>query len=125
MEIFLFLVFMSVVTFTAAFVVYGAIIWLLGSATSKTSKYAQMFGVPLGAIVFDLITMSAPQEYFYAVGCIPLMILSVWLLYFKYIKGGSIREESVEPMELKAREDILNEPKKLSKKKKKRLVKKG
>ena len=101
MELLIFLIFMTLVTFAVAFVAYAAIVWLWGTNSSTGSKIAQMILVPVAVIGYDFVTIISPAKYQYMVGAIPILLIGFMLLYFKFIKDGSFREEAPEPLQVK------------------------
>lgn len=70
MEFFIFLCFMSFVSFAVAFLAYGLVIRFLGTE-GPASRYGQIILVPLAIIGYDFITMTVPAEYRYVVGGMP------------------------------------------------------
>lgn len=56
MEFFIFLCFMSFVSFAVAFLAYGLVIRFLGTE-GPASRYGQIILVPLAIIGYDFITM--------------------------------------------------------------------
>ena len=64
MEFFIFLCFMSFVSFAVAFLAYGLVIRLMGT-TSSASRYSQIILVPIAIIGYDFLTITAPAEYRY------------------------------------------------------------
>jgi len=99
MEFFIFLIYMSMVSFAMAFVAYAIVIWLFG-ATGKLSRYTQIFIIPLAIIGWDLLTITRPIEYRYYVGGVPMAAIAIMLLYYRFVKGGSWGKEEPTPMEL-------------------------
>lgn len=89
MEFFIFLCFMSFVSFAVAFLAYGLVIRLLGT-TSAVSRYSQIILVPLAIIGYDFLTITVPAEYRYVVGGLPILLLGLMLLYYRFGKGGSL-----------------------------------
>ena len=61
MEFFIFLCFMSFVSFAVAFLAYGLVIRLMGT-TSSASRYSQIILVPIAIIGYDFLTITAPAE---------------------------------------------------------------
>ena len=59
MEFFIFLCFMSFVSFAVAFLAYGLVIRLMGT-TSSASRYSQIILVPIAIIGYDFLTITAP-----------------------------------------------------------------
>ena len=62
MEFFIFLCFMSFVSFAVAFLAYGLVIRLMGT-TSSASRYSQIILVPIAIIGYDFLTITASAEY--------------------------------------------------------------
>ena len=67
MEFFIFLCFMSFVSFAVAFLAYGLVIRLMGT-TSSASRYSQIILVPIAIIGYDFLTITASAEYRYVIG---------------------------------------------------------
>ena len=61
MEFFIFLCFMSFVSFAVAFLAYGLVIRLMGT-TSSASRYSQIILVPIAIIGYDFLTITAPAD---------------------------------------------------------------
>ena len=99
MEFFIFLIYMSVVSFAMAFVAYAIILWLFG-ANGKLSRYAQIFFIPIAIIGWDLLTITRPIEYRYYVGGVPMAVIAIMLLYYRFVKGGNWSKDDPTPMEL-------------------------
>lgn len=99
MEFFIFLCFMSFVSFAIAFLAYGLVIRLLGTASSA-SRYAQIILVPVAIIGYDFLTITAPAEYRYVVGALPMLALGLMLLYYRFGRGGSM-DDAPAPSEIK------------------------
>ena len=93
MEFFIFLCFMSFVSFAVAFLAYGLVIRLMGT-TSSASRYSQIILVPIAIIGYDFLTITAPAEYRYVIGGLPM------LLYYRFGKGGSM-DDAPAPSEIK------------------------
>ena len=91
MEFFIFLCFMSFVSFAVAFLAYGLVIRLMGT-TSSASRYSQIILVPIAIIGYDFLTITAPAEYRYVIG--------LMLLYYRFGKGGSM-DDAPAPSEIK------------------------
>lgn len=99
MEFFIFLIYMSLVSFAMAFVAYAIVIWIFG-ATSKLSRYTQIFLIPVAIIGWDLLTITRPIEYRYYVGGVPIAAIAIMLLYYRFVKGGKWGKDEPTPMEL-------------------------
>ena len=95
MEFFIFLCFMSFVSFAVAFLAYGLVIRLMGT-TSSASRYSQIILVPIGIIGYDFL----PAEYRYVIGGLPMLLLGLMLLYYRFGKGGSM-DDAPAPSEIK------------------------
>ena len=89
MELLIFLIFMTLVTFAVAFVAYAAIVWLWGTNSSTGSKIAQMILVPVAVIGYDFVTIISPAKYQYMVGAIPILLIGFMLfkMRLKHKKG--------------------------------------
>lgn len=111
-EFFVFLVFMSIVSFAIAFLAYGMVIRFMGKE-GMLSKFGQIILVPACIIIFDFIVFAAPQEYRYVVGSIPLLLIAGLMLYLRFFKGESLGIDQPSPSEMAQR---VAEPKKFSKK---------
>lgn len=100
MEFFIFLCFMSFVSFAVAFLAYGLVIRLMGT-TSSASRYSQIILVPIAMIIgYDFLTITAPAEYRYVIGGLPMLLLGLMLLYYRFGKGGSM-DDAPAPSEIK------------------------
>ena len=84
MEFFIFLCFMSFVSFAVAFLAYGLVIRLMGTTI----------------IGYDFLTITAPAEYRYVIGGLPMLLLGLMLLYYRFGKGGSM-DDAPAPSEIK------------------------
>lgn len=89
MDFFIFLCFMSFVSFAVAFLAYGLVIRFMGT-TSAASRYCQIILVPLAIIGYDFLTITAPAEYRYVVGVLPMFLLGLMLLYYRFGRGGTM-----------------------------------
>ena len=99
MEFFIFLCFMSFVSFAVAFLAYGLVIRLMGT-TSSASRYSHIILVPIEIIGYDFLTITAPAEYRYVIGGLPMLLLGLMLLYYRFGKGGSM-DDAPAPSEIK------------------------
>ena len=113
LDFFIFLVYMSLVSFAVAFIAYGFVAKMFGT-TSTTSRYVQIIGIPLAIVAYDLITITTPKEYFYWIGSMPMVIIGMILLYYRFIKGESLagpepvpepRKVSVKSLRAKAKKN--------------------
>ena len=87
MEFFIFLCFMSFVSFAVAFLAYGLVILLMGTT-------------PIAIIGYDFLTITAPAEYRYVIVGLPMLLLGLMLLYYRFGKGGSM-DDAPAPSEIK------------------------
>ncbi|MDO4920349.1 MAG: hypothetical protein Q4E64_00755 [Phascolarctobacterium sp.] len=110
-EFFAFLVFMSFVSFSVAFLAYGMVVRFMGKE-SFASRLGQIILVPACIVIYDFITMAAPSGYRYLVGGLPLLACAGIALYFRFVKGENFAEAK-SPSELA---QLTAEPKKFSKK---------
>ena len=74
----------------------------------------QIILVPACIVIYDFITMAAPQSYRYIIGSIPLVLIAGIAIYFRFVKGENFAEAKEQsPSELAK---LADEPKKFSKK---------
>jgi len=99
MEFFIFLCFMSFVSFAVAFLAYGLVIRLMGT-TSSASRYSQIILVPIAIIGYDFLTITAPAEYRYVIGGGPRPLFFLFLVFFLFCLGGSM-DDAPAPSEIK------------------------
>lgn len=111
-EFFAFLVFMSFVSFSVAFLAYGMVVRFMGKE-GFASRLGQIILVPACIVIYDFITMAAPSGYRYLVGGLPLLACAAIALYFRFVKGENFAEAKKSPSELA---QLAAEPKKYSKK---------
>lgn len=111
-EFFAFLVFMSFVSFAVAFLAYGMVVRFMGKE-SFAARMGQMILVPACIVIYDFITIAAPQEYRYVVGSLPLVGVAAIALYYRFVKGESFAQEKPSPTDMAK---LAEEPKKFSKK---------
>ncbi|MFQ9936873.1 MAG: hypothetical protein ACLRXQ_13740 [Phascolarctobacterium faecium] len=96
MEFFIFLCFMSFVSFAVAFLAYGLVIRLMGT-TSSASRYSQIILVPIAIIGYDFLTITAPiplcyrrpaDAAFTLMCCITVLVkAAVWMM------PGTVRDQ--------------------------------
>ena len=108
-EFFAFLVFMSFVSFAVAFLAYGMVVRFMGK-DGFLARMGQIILVPACIVIYDFITMAAPQSYRYIIGSIPLVLIAGIAIYFRE-NFAEVKEQS--PSELAK---LADEPKKFSKK---------
>ena len=111
-EFFLFLIFMSVISFAIAFLAYALVIRCMGKE-GALSRWTQIICIPACVIFYDFICI-ASGEYKYWVGSLPILVIGCILLYYYFIKGEPILSEQT-PTQAAAQMQYL-EPKKFSKK---------
>lgn len=112
-EFFAFLVFMSFVSFAVAFLAYGMVVRFMGK-DGFLARMGQIILVPACIVIYDFITMAAPQSYRYVIGSIPLVLIAGIAIYFRFVKGENFAEAKEQsPSELAK---LTDEPKKFSKK---------
>ncbi|MBQ9763098.1 MAG: hypothetical protein IJV92_01935 [Phascolarctobacterium sp.] len=112
-EFFMFLIFMSVISFAVAFLAYALVVRCMGKE-GALSRWTQIICIPACVIFFDFICI-ASGEYKYWVGSIPLALIGLILLYYYFIKGESVLGEQT-PSQMAAAQNQVLEPKKFSKK---------
>lgn len=79
---FLYLIFLSFVSFSVVILVYGVLVRFLGSE-SRISRYAQLIVVPLAVIGYDFLTIVTRS---YWVGSIPIGLVILLLGYYYLFK---------------------------------------
>lgn len=110
LEFFGFLVFMSLSSFALAFLEYVLITKMLGKE-GKASRWAQILLIPTIIVAFDMIVFTAPADYQYFIGALPMAGVVGLVLYSIFYKGN--RNTEVVP---EKPAPVRNEEKKLSKK---------
>ena len=90
-EFFAFLVFMSFVSFAVAFLAYGMVVRFMGK-DGFLARMGQIILVPACIVIYDFITMAAPQSYRYIIGSIPLVLIAGIAIYFRFVKGENFAE---------------------------------
>ena len=56
--------------------------------------------MPIAIIGYDFLTITAPAEYRYVIGGLPMLLLGLMLLYYRFGKGGSM-DDAPAPSEIK------------------------
>ena len=112
-EFFMFLIFMSIVSFAVAFIAYGAVIKLLGKDRS-ISRMAQIIVVPAAVVAYDMFCFYVDDSYRYFVACIPLAGIVGLMLYAYFFKRTSYEGFLETPQQ--AAKALAPEPKRESKK---------
>ena len=56
--------------------------------------------VPIAIIGYDFLTITAPAEYRYVIGGLPMLLLGLMLLYYRFGKGSSM-DDAPAPSEIK------------------------
>ncbi|MCD7974271.1 MAG: hypothetical protein LUF25_00375 [Phascolarctobacterium sp.] len=97
-QFFVFLVFMSIVSFAVAFLAYGLVLRYLGKE-GPLSSIAQVVFVPGCIVLYDFMIITS-QEYRYVVGSIPIGIIGAILLYYRLVLGENFGTEKLSPTEL-------------------------
>lgn len=110
LEFFAFLVFMSLSSFALAFLEYVLITKMLGKE-GKASRWAQILLIPTIIVAFDMIVFTAPADYQYFIGALPMAGVVGLVLYSIFYKGNKNTEVVPEKPT-----PVRNEEKKLSKK---------
>lgn len=91
-EFFFFLVFMSFVSFAIAFLAYAMVVRFMGKESSM-SRMAQIILVPACIVFYDFIVI-ASQEYKYWVGCAPMLVIGLMLIYYRFFKGEALIDDN-------------------------------
>ncbi len=113
-QFFVFLIFMSVVSFAVAFLAYGLIVRYLGK-DGDLSRFAQILFIPACIVFYDFITITSGENK-YIVGAIPIGIIGIILLYYRLVKGENFGPEKLSPTELADVTQEENRSKKFSRK---------
>ncbi len=92
LDFFIFLVYMSVVSFAVAFLAYGLVVRVCGKE-GFFSRMCQVLLVPAAVVGFDF-TALVFEEYRYYIGAIPLGIIALILFYVRFVKGESLGGEA-------------------------------
>ena len=102
-EVFLFLLFMSFVSFAVGLIVWVAIARIFGRGT-PTAKLLSYVLIPILVLAYNfLIIVSGPWRY--AVGSLPLVVIVGYLLYYRFGNHGSyIEPQAPPPSDFKRRE---------------------
>lgn len=94
-EVFLFLLFMSFVSFAVGLIVWVAIARIFGRGT-PTAKLLSYVLIPILVLAYNfLIIVSGPWRY--AVGSLPLVVIVGYLLYYRFGNHGSYIEPQAPP----------------------------
>lgn len=96
MQFFLFLIFMSAVSFALAYVIYALIIKILGSE-GRISRYSQLLLIPISVIGYNMFLIASPYRYW--LGSIPIIMMIGILLYYYVIKGGTMQNKGTPQQE--------------------------
>ena len=99
MEFFYFLMLYVFCVFCCGLPGLRLVIRLMGT-TSSASRYSQIILVPIAIIGYDFLTITAPAEYRYVIGGLPMLLLGLMLLYYRFGKGGSM-DDAPAPSEIK------------------------
>ena len=111
-EFFAFLVFMSFVSFSVAFLAYAMVVRFMGKE-GFAARLGQVILVPACIVIFDFIVLAC-GEYRYIVGGVPLILIAGISIYYRFVKGENFAEKKeLSPSELAS---LNAEPKKFSKK---------
>lgn len=108
---FVFLVFMSLVSFAVAFLAYGMVIRFMGK-DGWMSRLSQIILVPACIVFYDFIVFASPADYRYIIGCLPLIAIAVIFFYYRFVRGEDFTEAPT-PKEAASK---IAEPKKFSRK---------
>ena len=101
---------MSFVSFAVAFLAYGMVVRFMGK-DGFLARVGQIILVPACIVIYDFITMAAPQSYRYIIGSIPLVLIAGIAIYFRFVKGENFAEAKEQsPSELAK---LADEPKKV------------
>ncbi len=102
---------MSLSSFAIAFLGYMLITKFFGKESS-VARFAQVILVPAIIVAYDFIVITAPADYQYLLGCLPLAGIA-GLFFYSYFRKKTTPLELVEEKKVPV---VHDEPKKLSKK---------
>lgn len=84
---FVFIVFMSLVSFALAFLAYYFVVRVFGK-DSTVSRMVQIIGIPLIIVAYDMFVFYVDDSWRYFVASIPLAAVVGLALYGYFFKGG-------------------------------------
>ncbi|WP_302782640.1 hypothetical protein [Acidaminococcus intestini] len=95
MELFIFILLLSLMSFSVAFLVYGFCLRFFGASGTK-SKIAQWTLTPLVVILWNLLVITRNDISRAILGALPMVALAAFVIYYK-IKHG--QDDAPEPHE--------------------------
>lgn len=117
---FVFLIFMSLVSFALAFLAYYFIVRVLGK-DGAASRIAQIIGIPLIIVAYDMFVFYVDDSWRYFVASIPLAAVVGLALYGYFFKGGDAEGFLTTPQEAAKAARALEAPAKKPSKKSQRI----
>ncbi|MCQ2373100.1 MAG: hypothetical protein MJ050_03375 [Phascolarctobacterium sp.] len=117
---FVFLVFMSLVSFALAFLAYYFVVRIFGKDTF-VSRMVQIIGIPLVIVAYDMFVFYVDDSWRYFVASIPLAAVVGLALYGYFFKGGDAEGFLSTPQEAAKAQRILEAPAKKPSKKSQRI----
>ena len=94
-EVFLFLLFMSLVSFAVGVIVWVAIVRYFGRGT-QTAKILSYVLIPELVMAINFLIIVA-GKWRYLVGCIPLALIIGYCLYYRFGNHGTYIEPQAKP----------------------------
>ena len=94
-EIFLFLLFMSLVSFAVGVIVWVAIIRFLGRGSQKARIFSYIL-IPVAALGYNFLILAA-GKWRYLVGFLPIGVIIGYCLYYRFGNHGTYIEPQARP----------------------------
>ena len=94
-EIFLFLLFMSFVSFAVGVIVWVAIVRFFGRGSQKARIFSYIL-IPVIALGYNFLTLTA-GKWRYLVGILPIALIIGYVLYYRFGNHGTYIEPQAKP----------------------------
>ena len=94
-EIFLFLLFMSFVSFAVGVIVWVAIVRFFGRGSPKARILSYIL-IPIIALGYNFLVLTA-GKWRYLIGCLPLALIIGYSLYYRFGNHGTYIEPQTKP----------------------------
>lgn len=93
-EVFLFLLFMSLVSFAVGMITWVAVVRIFGRGT-QIAKVLSYVLIPIVVLAYNFLVIIS-GDYRYLIGSIPLLLIAVYALYYRFGNHGMYIEMSEE-----------------------------
>lgn len=114
MELFIFILLLSLMSFSVAFLVYGFCLRFFGASGTK-SKIAQWTLTPLVVILWNLLVITRNDISRAILGALPMVALAAFVIYYKIKHGQDDAPEPHEFIEKRTSAKSLKHKKKIRK----------